>query len=208
MSQFVKQAISNMNNNRNIIHSKDIWHVSRNIPARWRSFLNKKKKEAQKKQFDLKLLNDLEDFNTTKLKTHYWYWATQKLNPMEFKNQLCNATDYWTKRIGLSKEQSEVINQFFLTLVDDEPQQYSDGLSSALCESLHSMNNRYCPKGWKYSTTVYETRKNLAVLDWNNRKENIPANKWKKNLIDNFLSSFNTISTNNNQVDPMEINDN
>jgi hypothetical protein len=41
------------------------------MPNRRQSLLNKKKKEAHKKQFDLKVLNELEDFNTTKLKTHY-----------------------------------------------------------------------------------------------------------------------------------------
>jgi hypothetical protein len=42
------------------------------------------------------------------------------------------------------------------------------------------VNNKYCPKGEKYSNTIYETRKNLALLDWNNRKQKIPAIKWKK----------------------------
>jgi hypothetical protein len=61
--------------------------------------MNKMKKEAHKKQFDIKVLNELEDLNTTKLKTHYyWYWATQKLNPIQFNNQLCNATNYWIQQ--------------------------------------------------------------------------------------------------------------
>jgi len=166
MNQFVKQALNNTNRHRNIIHSKDIWHVSKNIPNRWYSFLNKMKKEAHKKQFDIKVLNELEDLNTTKLKTHYWYWATQKLDPIQFKNQLCNATNYWTTRIGLSKEQAEVINQFFLMLVGDEPaQQHSDGLSSALCESLHSVNNKYCPKGWNSTVTVF-MKQGKILLYW------------------------------------------
>jgi hypothetical protein len=53
-------------------------------------------------------------------------------------------------------------------------------LGSALCESLHNVNNKYCPKGEKYTNTIYETRKNLVLLDWNNRKQKIPAIKWKK----------------------------
>jgi hypothetical protein len=67
MNQFVKQALNNNNNrHHNIVHSKDIWHLSKkNIPNRWYSFLNKKKKEAHKKQFDLKVLNELEDLNIT-----------------------------------------------------------------------------------------------------------------------------------------------
>jgi hypothetical protein len=71
MNQFVKQTLNNTNRHHNIVHSKDIWHVSKNISNRWQSFLNKKKKEAHKKQFDLKVLHELEDLNTTKLKTHY-----------------------------------------------------------------------------------------------------------------------------------------
>jgi hypothetical protein len=77
----------------------------------------------------------------------------------------------------LQKQQAELINQFFFSLVDDKPEQYSDELGSALCETLHNVNNKYCPKGEKYTNTFYETRKNLDLLDWNNRKQKSPAIK-------------------------------
>jgi hypothetical protein len=38
----------------------------------------------------------------------------------------------------LPKEQAEVINQFFSYIVDENPEQYSDGLNTASCESLQS----------------------------------------------------------------------
>jgi hypothetical protein len=80
----------------------------------------------------------------------------------------------------LPKEQTEVINQFFSYIVDENPGQYSDGLNTASCESLHNFNNKCCPKEERYSNSIYETRKDLACLDWNNRKEGIPSITWKK----------------------------
>jgi hypothetical protein len=181
MSKFVDDVLSKTSKHKKIIHSKDIWHVSKNIPVRWTSFLNKKIKKAKKQNLDDQVYEELKHLETTKLKTHYWYLATQKLEPTEFKNKLCNATDYWINRMKLQKQQVELINQFFFSLVDDKPEQYSDGLGSALCESLHNVNNKYCPKGEIYSNTIYETLKNLALLDWNNRKQKFLQSIGRKN---------------------------
>jgi hypothetical protein len=73
----------------------------------------------------------------------------------------------------LNDTQSQLVNEFFEELVGENPECYSNGSSTALCESLHNVNNSYCPKGEKYSNIVYETRKDLALLDWNFRKEKI-----------------------------------
>jgi hypothetical protein len=142
--------------------------------------------------------------DTTKLKTHYWYWATQQLTPEEFRKQLTQATEYWTKQINLSKEQSQVVNSFFDQLMGDSPQSYSDGLATALCESLHNVNNKYCSKGEKYSNSVYKTRKNLALLDWNFRKEKVQPLKWKKELISSNIQTFYKSKQHENEILPMD----
>jgi hypothetical protein len=104
-------VLSKTNKHKKIIHTKDIWHVSKNIPVIWTSFLNKKIKKAKKQNLDDQVYEELKHLETTKLKTHYWYWATQKPEPMEFKNKLCNATNYWINRMKLQKQQAELINQ-------------------------------------------------------------------------------------------------
>jgi hypothetical protein len=43
------------------------------------------------------------------------------------------------------------------------------------------VNNKYCPKGEIYSNTIYETLKNLALLDWNNRKQKFLQSIGRKN---------------------------
>jgi hypothetical protein len=68
---------------KKIIHSKDIWHVSKNISVRWISF--NKKKESKKTNLDYQIYEEIKHLETTKLKTHYWYWVTQKLKTTEFK---------------------------------------------------------------------------------------------------------------------------
>jgi hypothetical protein len=73
----------------------------------------------------------------------------------------------------LNDTQSQLVNEFFEELVGENPECYSNGSSTALCESLRNVNNSYCPKGEKYSNSVYKTRKDLALLDWNFRKEKI-----------------------------------
>jgi len=88
-------------------------HVSKNIPTRWHSFLNKMKKETHKKQFDIKVLNELEDLNTTKLKTHYVGIELHR-NLIQSNSRINFAMQRTTdNKNGLSKEQAEVINQFF-----------------------------------------------------------------------------------------------
>jgi hypothetical protein len=67
-------------------------------------FLKQEDKKAKKQNLDDQVYEELKHLETTKLKTHYWYWATQKLEPTEFKNKLCNATDYWINRLKLGKE--------------------------------------------------------------------------------------------------------
>jgi hypothetical protein len=108
------------------------------------------------------------------------------------------------KWIILSKEQSEVVNSFFDQLVGNSSQSYSDGLATALCESLHNVNNKYCSKGEKYSNSVYKTRKNLALLDWNFRKEKVQPLKWKKELISSYIQTFYKPKQPENEILPMD----
>jgi hypothetical protein len=43
MPKYIENALDK---HKNVKHAKDIWHVSRNLLARWTSFINKKKKET------------------------------------------------------------------------------------------------------------------------------------------------------------------
>jgi hypothetical protein len=71
------------------------------------------------------------------------------------------------------------------------------------------VNNKYCPKGEIYSNTIYETLKNLALLDWNNRKQKIPAINWKKKTDSSiFITSFNQYTQSKIQIDSMKTSDN
>jgi hypothetical protein len=90
-------------------------------------------------------------------------------------------------------------------LVGENPECYSNGSSTALCESLHNVNNSYCPKGEKYSNSVYEIRKDLALLDWNFRKEKIHPMEWKKELTSSFIQSFLKTQQINNEIALMDI---
>jgi hypothetical protein len=51
MLKYIENVLNKINKHKNVKHAKDIWHISKNIPARWTSFINKKKKEAQKKKW-------------------------------------------------------------------------------------------------------------------------------------------------------------
>jgi hypothetical protein len=93
MLKYIENALNKTNKHKNVKHAKDIWHISKNLPARWTSFINKKKKESQKK-LDTKMFDEVKKLDTTKLKTHWWYWATQQLEPSEFKEKICNVTQY------------------------------------------------------------------------------------------------------------------
>jgi hypothetical protein len=173
ISKIIQTVFQKDGKHKKVIYSKDIWQISKNIPTKWNRFLIKKKKTAAKNKEYSNIDEDSNFVDSTKLKTHFWYWATQKLPPNKFKEKLCQATNYWKTRMKLNDTQSQLVNEFFEELVGENPECYSNGSSTALCESLHNVNNIYCPKGEKYSNSIYETRKDLALLDWNFRKEKI-----------------------------------
>jgi len=65
---------------------------------------------------------------------------------------------------GASRSHQSVLLQM---LVGDEPQQHSDGLSSEHYANIFilCMNNKYCPKGWKYSNSVF-MKQGKTLLYW------------------------------------------
>jgi hypothetical protein len=52
----------------------------KNILVRWTSFLNKKIKKAKKQNLNDQVYEELKHLETTKLKTHYWYWLHRNWN--------------------------------------------------------------------------------------------------------------------------------
>jgi uncharacterized phage protein gp47/JayE len=81
ISKIIQNVFQKDGKHKKVIHSKDIWHISKNIPTKWNRFLIKRKKNATKNKESTNINEDSNFVDSTKLKTHFWHWATQKLPP-------------------------------------------------------------------------------------------------------------------------------
>jgi hypothetical protein len=172
-----------------------------------------------------KLHKQKEERSAKKEVGHQSVWWSEETRYYQIENSLVvlGNTATWTFRIQRKDMQRNIVldnknetskganrshqSVFLLYCGWKSSEQYSDGLNTASYESLHNLNNKYCPKGEHYSNSIYETRKDLACLDWNNRKEGIPPITWKKFDIQNLNDLTQRLQTQNNP-DAMNTNDN
>ena len=97
--------------------------------------------------------------------------------------------------IKLSAAETQVLNEYLVheKWVKNMPRMLKGGyLSTSRIESFHSVCNKYCPKGVRYTFFSYCFRKQLAKLHWNAIQAET-GRKWRICLVQRWIETLKNV---------------
>jgi hypothetical protein len=149
---------------------RDNWHKMKEWESKFLSFCEQNtKKYAQDRVRPI--ISDL--YNSGKLqcykiKKHFIYCANDCNGSAEtFRTMFLGLADHYASKYGIPASEVKQFKEFLDTLLGKDLNLYIHGTHTSLCESFHSLCNKYCPKGCIRSFAMYCMLKDLAIIQWN-----------------------------------------
>ena len=129
---------------------RDNWHKMNDWHTKFESFCNQNTKAYARDRVCARMseLYDAGKLHCYKIKKHFIYCANNCNGSADtFKELFLGMADYWDK---FEIPESELVHfRSFLTgLLGKDLHLYVNGTHTSLCESFHSLCNKYCPQSW------------------------------------------------------------
>lgn len=176
-----------------ILHQHDLWHKTKGWSTALKDFSSNRLKKHSR-QLLYPCLNALVNKSDTqlagRLKRHFvWVSNNCEGHPDLFMELWEEAAFHYAQKYSLPENEVEAFTKWLRDLFAKDSKYFLHGMQTSNAESYHSVCNKYCPKGFKWSFSSYSMRKSLATLHWNHVVVKQP-HTWRAELLDKYIAQF------------------
>lgn len=151
---------------------RDNWHKMNDWHNRFEAFCNKNTKAYARDRVCPRIseLFNSGKIHLYKIKKHFIFCANECGGSVDrFREMFLGMADYWGDKYGIPEPELVHFRIFLDDLLGKDLHLYVNGTHTSLCESFHSLCNKYCPKAQVRSFDMYCMLKDLAIIHWNER---------------------------------------
>jgi hypothetical protein len=165
-------------------HSFDLWHRAKKLGKTYLALISKRTKSRGPLLCPI-MADKVPPY---KIKRHFTYCCEKSAGSVtKLKRLWINGfVDHWAPKHNIMIDTDEY-NAILTWMKDniEDAKMYVSAKSTACTESFHNLASKYCPKGFSWSFDNYKTRKNLAVLQWNeNHTKSTKTRHFRQRIIE------------------------
>lgn len=149
---------------------RDNWHKMKEWESKFHAFCeqNTKKYAQDRLRPVICDLYNRGKIQCYKIKKHFIYCANNcNGNAETFREMFLGLADHYASKFDIPAAEVKDFKEFLASLLGKDLHLYVHGTHTSLCESFHSLCNKYCPKGCVQSFAMYCMLKDLAIIQWN-----------------------------------------
>jgi len=179
---------------------RDNWHKMNDWHTKFETFCSQNTRAYARDRLCPRIseLYDTGKLHCYKIKKHFIHCANNCNGSAEtFKEMFLGMADYWGDKFDIPDDELVHFRSFLAALLGKDLHLYVNGTHTSLCESFHSLCNKFCPKASVRSFAMYCMLKDLCIIQWNERQLVQTcglvgdSEQFRKDILNSIATDFN-----------------